>query len=201
MFGWVFNLLEKKFIAHLHKKKAITLTKENLTLSFYDLDGNGYYKFPKGLDLPMNRLAKLQDYLMWLSKGIDPAEYKKALEFAESGLEGGIKDGKGLSKIAFIINELKTRPEMVVHDELFYNILAVQIIRQDESVTDFSNDIQMQKVAAFKLLDKQDDSFFLNTQEYLEPLGLSNTTRDQLTKLLRESQILRATLEKMVSSQ
>ena len=34
---------------------------------------------------------------------------------------------------------------MVLHDELFYNIIAVQLIRQDESPTEFNNEIHLQK--------------------------------------------------------
>lgn len=201
MLRLIFNLFEKRFIKYLNKKNAIKLTKDNLNLSFYDDEGRGYYKFSKDIELPMTRLAKLQEYLMWLSKGISKEEYVKALEFAKQGLEGGIKDGKGLAKIGFVLHELIDRSEMVIHDELFFNIIAVQLIRDDESPTEFNNEIQMQKVAAFKALNSKDDSFFLNIQEFLEQLNLSSTTKDQLEKLLKESQVLRGAMERMLSTE
>lgn len=200
MLKLIFRLFEKKFIGYLNKKNSIKLTKDNLVLSFYGDEGEGYYKFPKEVELPMVRNAKLQEYLMWLAKGVSQEEYIKAIEYAETGLEGGIKDGKGLAKIGFILHELKDRCKMVVHDELFYNIIAVQLIRGDEDPTSFNNEIQMQKVEAFKRLDKQDDAFFLNIQEFLGQLNLSNITRDQYEKLLKESRVVREAMEKMLSS-
>lgn len=201
MLRLIFNLCEKRFIKYLNKKNSIKLTKDNLVFSFYDNEGQGYYKFPKEVELPMVRLAKLQEYLMWLSKGVSQEEYIKALEFAEQGLEGGIKDGKGLAKIGFVLHELKDRCKMVIHDELFYNIIAVQLIRGDESPTEFNNEIQMQKVAAFKELDRSGDNFFLNIQEYLEQLNLSNITKKAYETLLHESAILRGTLERMLNTE
>lgn len=200
MLKLIFNLCEKRFIRYLNNKNAIKLTKDNLTHSFYDDAGNGYYKFPKDIELPMCRLAKKQDYLMWMSKGVDKQEYAKALQDAKAGLEGGIKDGKGLAKIGYVLNALEEISEMVLHDELFYNLIAVQLIRQDEDPTKFNNEIHMQKVAAFKELDKHDDTFFLSIQEFLDQLSLSHITRDQYEKLLKESRIAREVLQKMSST-
>lgn len=200
MLKWIFNRYEKKFLQFLHKKNGIKLTKDNLTISFHDLDGNAYYKFPKGIELPLSRVSKMQEYMMWMQKGFDSKEYLEALDYAESGLENGIKDGKGLSKIGFILGQFRERTKMIIHDELFYNIIAIQVIRHDESVTDFSNDIHMQKVEMFKKMNKADDTFFLATQEYLEAFGLLNTTKSQLDKLLHESRVLRESLSKLVSS-
>ena len=56
MLSWI----EKKMLASICKKMGVTLTKDNLVLAFQDLDGNGYYKFPKGIEMPLSRLAKVQ---------------------------------------------------------------------------------------------------------------------------------------------
>lgn len=87
---------------------------------------------------------------------------------------------------------------MVVHDELFYNIIAIQIVRHDESPSEFNNEIHLQKVEVFKKLDKQDDGFFLNIQELLNQLGLTNITRESLQDLLKESRIAREAIERMM---
>ncbi len=191
------NWIERTILKRIHKKLSVKLTKENLTLAFTDLDGNGYYKFSKGLDLPISRIAKVQEYLMWLHKGVSVEEYISAIEIAEKGLEKGIADGKGLAKIGFILTELKNRSKMVIHDELFYNIIAAQIVRHDESVTDFNNDIHLQKVEAFKKMDKMDDSFFLNIQEFLTALNLQNISKTEYENLMSVSRIARKSLEEM----
>lgn len=194
------NWIEKKMLSRINKKMGVKITKNNLVLAFNDLEGNGYYKFPKGLSLPLSRISQAQDYLMWLYKGVDKGEYLKALDIAEMAMNNGVKDTKGMAKIGFVLAELKERANMVIHDELFYNILASQIIRHDESITEISNEIHQEKVEAFKQLDKQNDSFFLNIQEYLIPFGLQNCTKTQYDHLMQESKILRQSMEKMLSS-
>lgn len=191
------NWIERTILKRIHKKLSVKLTKENLTLAFTDLEGNGYYKFSKGLELPISRIAKVQEYLMWLHKGVSVEEYISAIEIAEKGLEKGIADGKGLAKIGFILTELKNRSKMVIHDELFYNIIAAQIVRHDESVTDFNNDIHLQKVEAFKKMDRMDDSFFLNIQEFLTALNLQNISKTEYENLMSVSRIARKSLEEM----
>jgi len=200
MLGWIFNLLEKRFIKHINEKKNIRLTKENMVFSFFDDQCKGYYEFPKSVDLPICRLGKLQEFMMWMQKGVSQEEYIKALDKAEEALVDVLKSGKNASKIGFVLHELRDRCNMVLHDELFYNVLATQIIRDDEDPTIFNNEIHMQKVAEFKLLDAKSDAFFLDTQKYLEQFGLSNITRAQLQKLLHECRIVREASERMLNS-
>lgn len=191
-----FKKRESEFLEYLHKKNGTKLTKENLTFAFFDLKGNAYYKFNKDMALPMARLGKMYEYMMWLSSGVTGDELNSLLDYADKALTEGIKNTKNAAKIGFIISELKDRKNMVVHPELFYNIIAVQIIRGDESITEFNNEIQMQKVEAFKKLDTHNDTFFLNIQEYLAALNLSKITKEQYLNVLKDSAVLiQATLK------
>lgn len=192
------NWIEKYWLRRINKKLGIKLTVHNLTFTLNDDEGNAYYSFPKEVELPINRMAKMQEYLTWLAKGISKEEYIKAIDYAEEGLINGMKDAKSIAKVGFILHELKDRCNMVIHDELFYNIIAIQLIRHDESPTEFNNDIQMEKVEAFKQLDKKDDTFFLAIQEYLSQLGLQNITKDNFHRLLNECRVLREALERMM---
>lgn len=194
------NWIEKTTLRRINKKMGVKVTKDNLVLAFNDDEGNGYYKFPSNLEMPLSRLAKVQEYLMWLSRGVSKEEYLKAINAAKHGLEGGIKDGKGLAKIGFVLQELENRCEMVIHDELFYNIIACQLVRQDESPTEFNNEIQMQKVESFRDLDKKNDTFFLHIQEFLALFNLSNITKTKYETLMKGSQLSRQAMEKMLTS-
>lgn len=191
MLRLLFNWFEPQFIRFLNKKNAIKLTKDNLSFAFHDNSGHGYYKFPKEMALPMVRLGKLMGFMTRLSSGITGEELEKLLSYADQALTDGIKNGKNASKIGFIISEIRDAKTMVVHDELFYNIIALQFIRQDESPTKFNNDIHMEKVKAFKELNEQSDSFFLSISEYLKALNWSNITREELLDILNNSSIHR----------
>jgi len=191
---------EKAFLDYLHKKNGTKITKDNLTFAFNDLEGNGYYKWDKDLNLPISRMAKMQEYLVWLSKGISKDEYIKAIDIAETCLTDGLKNTKGIAKIGFVLHELKDRCNMIIHDELFYNILAVQLIRHDENPSEFNLKVHEDKVDSFMRMDSHDDTFFLNIQEYLEAFGLSNITKIHLNQLLKESRTLRQAMERILSS-
>ncbi len=195
-----FQRNEKEFLQYLHKKNGTKLTKENLVFSFFDLDGKGYYKFPKDLALPMARLGKLQEFMTWLSAGITGDEMDKMLDSMESAIMEGLKTGKSAAKIGWAISELRERKKMIVHEELFYNIIAIQIIRDDEMPTEFNNDIQMAKVNAFRKLNTENDTFFLNIHEYLTALNWSNITKDELLNILKDSTIRSQAAEKMMQS-
>jgi len=183
----IFKLFEKRFIKYLLKKNGSGFTKDNLVYAFSDLDGNSYYSFPKDVSLPVVRLGKLQEFYTWLSAGVTGDELSKMVDVADAALTNGLKDQKGMAKIGFILSELKDRKNMVLHPELYYNIIASQLIRHDEKINDWNNEIQMQKVEAFKLMDRESDSFFLATHELLMQLSSLSITRQQLHDLLDES--------------
>lgn len=194
----LFSLLEKKFIKYLLKKNGVGFTKDNLTLSFHDLEGNSYYSFPKDVAMPVVRLGKLQEFYTWLSAGVTGEELEKMIDAADKALSNGLKDGKGIAKIGFILSELKDRKNMVLHPELYYNIIAAQTIRHDEKINEWNQEIQMQKVESFKLLDKENDSFFLATRELLAQLNSLSTTKKQLHDLLNQSLIRIKAMEEML---
>jgi hypothetical protein len=183
----LYKLLEKGFIEWIINKQKIKFDTNSLKLEFTDLQGKQYYSFTKEVMLPISRLAKLQEYVMWLQKGVDSNEYDALLDLADEALTSGLTNKKGGSKVGFVLAELKDRKNMVVHEELFYNFIAVQLVRSDESTTDFNNEIQMQKVAAIRELNKSDEGFFLTIQKFLVALNLSNITKEELAALLEES--------------
>ena len=137
---------------------------------------------------------------MWMSRGVSKDEYLRALGIAEEAMNNGIKDTKGMAKIGFVLGELKERCNMVIHDELFYNVIACQLVRQDESVSEFNNEIHLQKVEALRELDLKKDGFFLHIQEYLQAFSLSNISKAQYENLMKESKQIRIAMEKMLST-
>ena len=170
------------------KKNAAGFTKENMNYLFNDLDGNQYYGFDKEVSMPVVRLGKLQEYYAWLSAGITGEELSKLMDEADKALTDGLVNKKGVAKIGFIISEIKDRKNMIVHPELYYNIIAAQLIRHDEKINDFNNEIQMQKVEAFKKMDLDSDTFFLITRELLGHSNLLNMSIKELRNLFRESE-------------
>lgn len=199
MLKLIFNLFEKRFLVYLHRKHGTRLTKDNMAFSFHDLEGNSYYSFPKELAIPIVRLGKLQEYYTWLSAGMTGEELDKMVDVCDKALSEGLKSAKGVAKIGFILSEMKDRKKMVLHPEIYYNIIAAQLVRHDEKPNEWNNDIQLQKVEAFKKMDAESDVFFLATQELLAQLSSSNITREQLQNLLKDSMVRIRAMEEVMS--
>ena len=80
------------------------------------------------------------------------------LDEAEKALMTCMIDKKGFAKIGFILTQIRERKTMVIHTELLYNFLAVQVIRQDEQAEHFNNAIHLEKIERlFSLLVNIED--------------------------------------------
>lgn len=196
----IYRLLEKGFLKYLLKKQKRKIEIKDLNFEFADKNGYKYYSFAKEISLPITRLAKLQEYIMWIQKGVDIEEYSNMLDAMDKALTDGILNKKNASKIGFIISELRDRKTMVLHDELFYNFIAVQLIRSDEISTEFNNGIQLEKVAALKDLNNENDGFFLIIQKYLGALNLLGITKNELDKLLVDTALRKQALHRILTS-
>lgn len=197
----IYNLLEKGFLKHLHRKYGRKTTSDDLLFAFHDLEGYQYYTFTKDLGLPLCRIAKVNDYYSWLLRGIDVNEHSELLDRMDVAMNEGIKNGKGLANIGFIIGEMRKRVGMIIHEDLYYNILAVQHIRSDEDASKFNQQIHNEKVEAFRKLDQNEvDAFFLATSEFRKQLNFSDITRQELAKRFLESTRLKQNLLNYLNS-
>lgn len=196
---FIYKILEKDFIKYLLKKNGSKITKDNLLYSFTDLNGYNYYSFPKETAIPIVRLGKLQEFYTWLSAGLTGSELESMVDYADKALSNGLKDGKGMAKIGFILSEIRERKNMVVHPEIYYNILAAQLIRHDEDINDWNNEIHLQKVESFKELDKVSDTFFLLTHKLLAQFDLSSITKKQLHDLFEKASIKIQAMKEMLA--
>jgi len=70
---------------------------------------------------------------------------------------------------------------------VFYNILAVQWVREDESVYEFNETIQFEKVQSFIQADKEHTGFFFHQPELKGLLSLLRITHEDVPSYLKES--------------
>lgn len=126
-------------------------THTQLEYAITDLNGVKYYKFAQDAAIPIERWGKLNEYMMWMAAGLSSTELDKLIDIAEKAIADGLsKDTRNVAKISTVLNEIKERKGMVIHTELFYNYVAVQLIREDETPETFNNEIHLQKVEQFK---------------------------------------------------
>lgn len=144
MIKWIGSLFSE------HPRKT-SIPHSKLEKCFTDSIGINYYKFPESMSLPIERFGKLQEFMMWMSAGLTANELDLLLDEADKALTNGLTTGKNAAKIGFVLTQIRERKNMVLHTELLYNFLAVQVVREDEQPEYFNNAIHLEKIDQFKL--------------------------------------------------
>lgn len=193
----------KFFIEESGEKR---IEKANLEYRFHDSNGKIYYGFPESLPMPLERWGKMKDFLMYMNAGFSLTEYDEMIDLAEKNWVSFIKTGKNAAKVGYIFQELKNRSRMVIHTELLYNFLAVQLVREDESVEVFNSEIQNEKVEQFKKECVDGNHYFFFQKPELKKLHeLWKFTREEWNEYWEESQakqeILKRSLKNILSTQ
>lgn len=148
---------------------------DELEYSFVDMLGRRYYSFPEATALPIERLAKLEEYKVLMSSGLHNGvieELTNAMDnilsnIVNSGLETEVKknSSKNLANLGMLINEIKERQKIFIPIELFYAFLSCQLVREDESPYVFNESIHKDKIIALMELNEKNGGFFFGQKE------------------------------------
>lgn len=188
----VFEKHYKDFELMYLKRQNKPITHSGLEYFFTDSSplNHKWYRFPKAMALPVDRLGMLLKFTQYLAKGLSPEEDEALDQIIEDAIETGIKNNKAKvsAVIATVLEEKKRRRTLCFHTEIFYNYLAVQLIRDDENPVVYDNAIQIEKVEQLKREQPDDGVYFFFHQPELEKLKtLFNITDENLTGLLQSS--------------
>lgn len=156
MIKLIFNLFKKQMIAFAFATQRKQKGFEGLEWCFMDSVGNNYYKYIDDMDMPIERKAQLERYLIELDAKLSRREVKMFVDAMKAKIEEIINSpqkGKitGLASLALMVEEIERREEMILHPELLMDIASVTYIRHDELPQTFDEDIHRQKVTQFNL--------------------------------------------------
>lgn len=170
------------------EQAKIKFDRKSLEHRYTDAGGHTYSGFPDSLGLPIERFGKMKFYLMWMVSGISPKELNDLLDRADDALGNGISDLKNAAMIGKIHEEIRGRERLTIHTELLYNFLAVQWCRDDENPLIYNNQIQLEKVEAFKKETASGNTYFFFQQKELKMLSnLFKMSEDEWKRFWEES--------------
>lgn len=151
--------LLKLYAAEVPQGDKISMEK-----ALVDLDGKVYYRFTGSSTIvPLERMGKMQDFLTMMSAGLDEKELTALIDVANGELALALAGKKAdVLKIGAVLNQIKERQQMILHDQLMWQFMAVQLVREDEPAAKFVQKIHDEKVEALQQLYYQhpDYSFF-----------------------------------------
>jgi len=146
----LFAVNREKFLQAYARDSVRHYKTADLEKAFVTHGGIQYYRFPKSMSMPINRIGKVQNYIAWMARGLSAEEHDRILDVMEKVLMDGLAVKKGAAKIGAMIQEMRDRKNMTVHSELIYNFVAIQYIRQDENPEIISQDIHSLKIKELK---------------------------------------------------
>jgi hypothetical protein len=176
--------------------------KLSMEKALVDLDGKVYYRFTgSSTIIPLERMGKMQDFLTMMSAGLDEKELTALIDVANGELALALAGKKAdVVKIGAVLNQIKERQQMILHDQLLWQFMAVQLVREDEPAAKFVQKIHDEKVEALQRLywEKSDTSLF--TMPELKMLNdMLKCSPDDWELLLVNSVRERSKLKRMIS--
>lgn len=197
---WMKN--KKDFIQFfIDESTAKRINHSDLEYRFHDKNGKVYFGFTDALPLPLERWGKARDFLSWMNIGLSPDEFIQLIDAAEKNWLSHLKTGKNAAKVGYIFEELKNRKNLVLHSELLYNFMAVQIIREDEDPQTFNNEIHLEKVEQFKKETEAGNSyFFFQVPELKKLRELWNFNQNEWEIYWQESKAQQTILKKILQT-
>ncbi len=142
--------------------------KLSMEKALVDLDGKVYYRFTgSSTIIPLERMGKMQDFLTMMSAGLDEKELTALIDVANGELSLALAGKKAdVVKIGAVLNQIKERQQMILHDQLMWQFMAVQLVREDEPASRFIQKIHDEKVEALQQLYYQHPDYaFFQTPE------------------------------------
>lgn len=187
---WIWKIWKKKLIAYYVSAENAPLQLTELEYAFTDLNAKKYYRYTRPVNMSIDRVGKLQEYMIWMSRALTGEQLDELFNLMLKHIDEGIKFGDNAAKVASIAYEIKLRKESIFPVSLLYNYLAVQYVREDENPQTFNEKIHDEKVEQFSKEHQTNSSFFFRAPELTTLQGWSNITeteyKQRLEKLMTE---------------
>lgn len=187
----------KIYAAEIPQGDKLTMEK-----ALVDLNGKVYYRFTgSSTIIPLERMGKMQDFIVMMSTGLNNEELNSLIDIANNELALALAGKKAdVVKIGAVLNQIKERQQLILHDQLLWQFMAVQLVREDEPAAQFVQKIHDEKVEALQQLyySNPDYTFFQNPELKLLNEMLKSSP-DDWQILLINSIRERDRLKKMIS--
>lgn len=146
---------EQEQTAYIAKRWVKPVDKKELRLMFVDHTGKAWYEFPEGMGNPMKRIAANMQAYEYLTARISPELFDQTVEDVNTALAKG-----KLIEAGAILTRLKTIKDEVIPLDVLINLIATDLVREDEDPHTVNDDIHKEKCDYIKTLIDTGNVFF-----------------------------------------
>ena len=118
----------------------------------FTCEGHRYYVYESLFEMPVERLGRAQDFVLQLQRMVSDVELDKFIESMEGALFESTSGDKlkGLSRIGFLIGEIKERKKLLLHPEIMMELSGCMLIREDQDPGDWDAEFEQKKIETFR---------------------------------------------------
>jgi hypothetical protein len=115
-------------------------------------EGHKFFVYNNLFDVPIERMGRVQDYIIQLNRVVSNDELANFIQNMEQALFNATSGDKvkDLAKIGFLIGELKSRKEMLLHPEIMMELAGALYIREDQDPAEWNDEFEHKKVEMFR---------------------------------------------------
>ena len=142
---WLFSKAILKVYFNSQSKKVGF---ENMDKAFVDSSGKIYYLPKNDFDYPIERVKEIHKRLKRVDSGLSDTELQRLLDVMKKALNGG--KNPDIGRIGYAIAEFELRKEIWIHEDLWFDILALKYVREDEKPYLVDWNIHEEKIKQFR---------------------------------------------------
>lgn len=163
---------------------------DGMTFAYIDDQGREYYAWPDVSAMPAVRIKHVEGLLMWADSGLTRPNVEQLTGLVEEHIMNLInsKDQKARgasgAKAIKLVEEIRLRGRDVIPEEIFYQLAAMCVARQDEDPAMVDEGVQRQKAAMLREAGRAGADFFTHMPAFRSLLAGSLTTEAGLLELL-----------------
>lgn len=196
MIKWLYNRYKSDFIKLYQEECRPKSNFANMEYRFTDSNGKKYYGFTDEMAMSMDRFGYWEEFMIWWSNGLSEKIMHEYLDVIDDAIEQGILPKKDRDKnkfspaviIGVVSKQIRSAKDMSKPYDLVMNMLACQLIREDEDLLTYNKAIQKEKVKQFMEEVENDNAFFLNFSEYKHLFASTITSPEDYLTSIKESQ-------------
>jgi len=128
---------------------------DDLNLAFVDSNGKAWYEFPDGMGNPMKRIAANLQAYEYLTARLSPEMFDAAVKDVNEALAHG-----KVVEAGAILSRLKTLKDEVIPLDVLINLIATDLVREDEPIDGDNLKIHKEKCDYLKGAIERGDVFF-----------------------------------------
>lgn len=187
----IFSLFGKRIARKLAANHYRPLSFKDLSFAFTDKEGHHYYTWKDFGEMPPARVKGVEAIMLMIDTRMSDKDLALISDEMQALIQGGVISGKSpkdkaeaAAKLMILAQELKYRAKDMIPEDLYYDLAAHCVVREDENPGAMDRTIHTQKVSLFRDAGRQGATFFLTMPIFSDLLGALLTTEAGLLRLL-----------------